>query len=457
MKRLSVFATLILAVLHVWAYDFSVTAPSGQTLYFNYVDGGVEVTCPGSANANAWNGFSKPSGALVLPTTVTSSGATYSLVGVGRYAFYGCYSLTSVVVPEGVATLGQASFSGCTAIDSVSLPSTLVSLGNTVFNGCTSLSAISLAANVPPTLAATTFNGVVASNCLLYVPCAAAAAYTAATGWSDFDIVNLGSCNATVTLLLNNPSRGSVTGAGTYALGTTITVSATPAVGFFFAFWGDGDTNNPRLLTLTADTSLTAMFYPALHDTLTTTIVVHDTVIVHDTTYVPVVYVDTVTIYDTIFHTDTLQLHDTVVPTYFRLQVPSSEGGVGIGNALVPAGTEMELGALPLEGYRFAQWDDGSVDNPRRLTLTANVTLTPSFLPLTGVSAAVSAGWTAVAEGRSLVLSDIDARVVTLYDVQGRRLFQGCPSHDRMVLRLPAAGIYLVSVDGSPARKVVVD
>ena len=456
MKRMLLVAAAFLAGLSAWVYDFSVSAPTGQTLYYNIVTGGVELTCPGAANASGWNSYSKPTGALAIPATVTNAGTTYTVVGIGRYALYGCTGMLSVSVPEGVATIGQAAFSGCISLDSVSLPSTLTSLGVTSFYGCTSLSAILCSATVPPTVTSNTFGNVPASTCTLYVPCAVTAAYAAATGWSDFNLASYGACSATLTAAANHAERGSVSGSGSYALGSVVTIVATAADGFFFAFWHDGDTLNPRLVTLDRDTTFTAMFYPALRDTVTTVVVQHDTVTLHDTVTVPVLYVDTVYVNDTVWLTDTVHIVDTVFPTYFRLQVQGSVGGIGIGNALVPAGTELEIGALPVEGYHFVGWDDGTTDNPRRLTLMANTTVTATFAPLTGIDDVTITAWQAAVEGRIVTLAGVQDRMVDLYDLQGRRLFHGRATGERLVLRVPAAGVYLVSVDGAAARKLTV-
>ena len=455
MKRLVLFATLILVVLNARAYDFSAVAPSGQTLYYNIVDGGVEVTCPGSANASGWNGHSKPTGALVLPATVTNSGVTYSLAGVGRYAFFQCSGLTSVVVPEGVINIGQAAFSGCSNIDTLSLPSTLVSLGLTALYNCSSLEAISCAAMQPPTVAGSSLTGIVASTCALWVPCAAMGTYAAATGWSDFDIRCHGPLSVTLTAVANNGDRGTVSGSGIYEVGTVVTVTATAAEGYFFAFWHDGDTLNPRLVNLVSDTVLTAMFYPAPRDTVVDTVLLHDTVVVHDTLFYPVLTTDTVVVYDTTVLYDTIYSTDTVRPTYYRLQVTGNEGGVGIGSAVVPAGTVLQIGALPMEGYRFSQWDDGSTDNPRQVTMTGDATLNALFVPLTGIAVTTTDGWTASVEGHCIVIGGAEGRQVTLYDIQGRRCFTGRATAERMVLQVSAAGIYLVSVDDGPARKVI--
>ena len=197
------------------------------------------------------------------------------------------------------------------------------------------------------------------------------------------------------------------------------------------------------------------MFYPAPRDTVVDTVLLHDTVVVHDTLYYPVLTTDTVVVYDTTVLYDTIYSTDTVRPTYYRLQVTGNEGGGGIGSAVVPAGTVLQIGALPMEGYRFSQWDDGSTDNPRQVTMTGDATLNALFVPLTGIAVTTTDSWTASAEGHCIVIGGAEGRQVTLYDVQGRRCFTGRATAERMVLQVSAAGIYLVSVDDGPARKVI--
>ena len=64
----------------------------------------------------------------------------------------------------------------------------------------------------------------------------------------------------TVTLRPNNEAYGQVAGGGTYAEGSIITLSATPADGYHFVMWDDDNTDNPRLYTVVADVTLTAIF-----------------------------------------------------------------------------------------------------------------------------------------------------------------------------------------------------
>ncbi len=64
----------------------------------------------------------------------------------------------------------------------------------------------------------------------------------------------------TFTVTANSVSGGYVTGGGTYAYGTWITISATPYSGYKFVKWSDGSTQSSRSFTVTGDVSYTAYF-----------------------------------------------------------------------------------------------------------------------------------------------------------------------------------------------------
>ena len=64
----------------------------------------------------------------------------------------------------------------------------------------------------------------------------------------------------TLTALSNDEEMGTVTGGGTYEEGTEATLTAIPNSGFIFLEWIDGNTDNPRKLSVTSDLELTAIF-----------------------------------------------------------------------------------------------------------------------------------------------------------------------------------------------------
>ena len=53
---------------------------------------------------------------------------------------------------------------------------------------------------------------------------------------------------------------GTVSGGGTFGIGTNVEISASPYAGFEFQEWNDGSTDNPRTFTVTKDQSFTAHF-----------------------------------------------------------------------------------------------------------------------------------------------------------------------------------------------------
>ena len=462
-KKVVLLTLLLLSALRAAAFDFSAVAPSGQTLYYNYVTGGVEVTYPATVTqpTNGWSGYTKPTGALSVPEAVTYGGVSYDIVAVHGFAFYECTGLTSVVLPEGVASIGNSAFNGCTSLSQLTLPSTLQTIGGATFYGCTALAHLYCNAIAPPTAVGSTFQNASTSTCVLHVPCQQGDSYLTTTPWSQFGTIDLVGCSAVISVAVNYPNRGSVDGGGTYDVGTTATLTAMPNEGYFFACWNDGDTINPRTITVNADESFTAWFFAlqydtvqvhdttTLYDTITVVAVHEDTVYVHDTTTVNML------VWDTVFITDTTTIHDTLLPTFFRLQVTATTGGVGIGNALLPAGTVAEIGALPLEGYSFTAWSDGNIDNPRQVTLTGNQTYTAEFTIVTGIEE-VQGQWGVTVDGRMLSVECEAGSTVAVFSSDGRQLMQHTAGDGRLRVWMPAAGVYLVQVDNMPARKIVI-
>ena len=64
------------------------------------------------------------------------------------------------------------------------------------------------------------------------------------------------------TITANTDGNGTVTGGGTYEYGKTATLTAVPNAGYKFKQWSDGNTSNPRTVTVTGAASYTAEFEP---------------------------------------------------------------------------------------------------------------------------------------------------------------------------------------------------
>ena len=66
----------------------------------------------------------------------------YKVTSIGEFAFYGCYSLRSIVIPDSVTSIGINAFVGCTFLKSIVIPDSVTSIGDYAFNSCSSLRSI---------------------------------------------------------------------------------------------------------------------------------------------------------------------------------------------------------------------------------------------------------------------------------------------------------------------------
>lgn len=146
-QKLMIFVAVLLTAWcapQAHAYDFSATAPSGQTVYYNIEYGQAIVTYQSySSDANS-NNYSALTGNLVLPDSVEYNNVMYPVKEIDENAFAGCTGLTGITVPATVNNIGYDAFKNCVNLSSVTIQSSNYSLGSGAFSGCTSLTSIVL-------------------------------------------------------------------------------------------------------------------------------------------------------------------------------------------------------------------------------------------------------------------------------------------------------------------------
>ena len=130
-------------------------------------------------------------------------------------------------------------------------------IGANAFSGCSSLRDITCLAVTPPTCGSNAFDNV-PDDATLWCPCESKEAYQAADGWSRFNDIRC--MNSTQITLLTDTEKGSVQIDEWISEPYSVVISATPNVGYAFTRWSDGNTENPRTVRLTQDTTLTAEF-----------------------------------------------------------------------------------------------------------------------------------------------------------------------------------------------------
>ena len=140
MKRTLLFLAFVALWQSVLAYDFFAVTPSGQTLYYNIINGDAQVTYERSQSPR----YANLSGHLSVPSTVSFAGIVYNVTSIGSHAFHGCIGLTSVTIPNSVTSIGNEAFSGCGYLTSVTIPNSVTSIGSFAFTCCSGLTSVTI-------------------------------------------------------------------------------------------------------------------------------------------------------------------------------------------------------------------------------------------------------------------------------------------------------------------------
>ncbi len=202
------------------------------------------------------------------------------------------------------------------------------------------------------------------------------------------------------TLTLTTEGSGTVTGAGRYMQDEEATLSAKAGDGWEFVKWSDENTDNPRLITMTADLTLTAVFeeIPVPDFTLTLTTAGEGTVTGAGTYKQGEVVTITATPDEgygfsqwsdgstDAWRQITIRSNMTLTAVFqirsYDLTVNVEGEGTVTGAGTYTHNEVITLEATAGEGYEFSQWSDGNTDNPRLITITGNTDITAVFTPV---------------------------------------------------------------------------
>lgn len=229
----------------------------------------------------------------------------------------------------------------------------------------------------------------------LYVPSSAKDAYKGAAVWREF---NIRPNKFIVSVESADKTMGSVTGSGEYYYYEEATIEAIANKNYRFVQWSDGNKANPRTIaTPEDDITLTAEF-------------------------------------------EAMKYMVTVEPN-------DNSMGVVFGGKEYVYNSEATIGAVPNQGYRFVQWNDGNTDNPRTFTVTEDVTFTAEFAKDNGTavdnqvedSIAVTAG------NGVITVYGAEGETVSVYNMQGVCIYSAA-GNDPTEVTVPVSGIYLVKV-----------
>ncbi|MBO7139067.1 MAG: leucine-rich repeat protein [Prevotella sp.] len=98
--------------------------------------------------ATVTSGNKKYSGAVNILPSAYYNGKNYSVTSIGYKAFYECFDLTSVTIPNSVTSIGRLAFFECFGLTSVTIPNSVTSIGGSAFQNCSSLTSVTIGNSV---------------------------------------------------------------------------------------------------------------------------------------------------------------------------------------------------------------------------------------------------------------------------------------------------------------------
>ncbi|CAD0008113.1 InlB B-repeat-containing protein [Flavobacterium salmonis] len=221
--------------------------------------------------------------------------------------------------------------------------------------------------------------------------------------------------NYTLTTTANPTAGGSIVrspNATSYAAGTAVTLTATPASGYTFTSWSNGATTATITVTMNANNTITANFTATTTSyTLTTTAApaaggsisrspnaasyTSGTVVTLTATpasgYTFASWSNGATTASTTVTMNantTITANFTATTTSYTLTTTASPAAGGSisrspNAASYTSGTVVTLTATPASGYTFASWSNGATTASTTVTMNANTTITATFSPVT--------------------------------------------------------------------------
>ncbi|NJB83357.1 leucine-rich repeat protein [Wenyingzhuangia aestuarii] len=90
----------------------------------------------------------KYEGDITIPSSVVNESVTYSVTKIAKNTFYENEVITSLTLPNGIATIEDSAFEDCTNLSSITLPGGLTGIGENLFSGCESLTSITLPSSI---------------------------------------------------------------------------------------------------------------------------------------------------------------------------------------------------------------------------------------------------------------------------------------------------------------------
>ena len=422
--KCSLFFLAIMAVgQNASAYNYSEIAPNGQVLYYNinFEDGYAEVTNPRPA-------VYRPTGNLIIPSSITYLGQIYPVTAIGDRAFERCVLLTSVVIPDSVTHIGEFAFVDCGGLTAVNIPDAITYIGRSAFAGCSGLNSVHIGRSIR-LIDYFAFRNCSSLTSLIID------GHATIRFWAFEGCGNLTTAILSVDTIFN--SFKSCDNLTNVTLGPSL------------AFIGDSAFGGCSRL----DSIVCKAMTPPSVSSISFIGVSDDAIVV-----VPCGAAEA---YESTgdWAWSRFNIQEDFVYDFSATSSDSARGTVTIITEPTCDNGEAAVRADAYLGYHFARWSDGNRDNPRYIVVLQDTHLVAYFVSDNeeeGIEEAAEEGAKLYQSNGQIVVEGAEGSRVMVYDVYGRLLATKRDDGGLLRFDVPAAGVYLVRVGDAPARRVAV-
>lgn len=129
--------------------NFTIEEDADKTGDYDFVHDGIYYNITSSTNKTCEVTFKDKqyntyTGKVSIPSTVSHGSTTYTVTGIGDYAFYNCSSLKKVSIPQSVRSIGSHAFTYCTILSTINIPNTVSSIAESAFASCHSITSFDI-------------------------------------------------------------------------------------------------------------------------------------------------------------------------------------------------------------------------------------------------------------------------------------------------------------------------
>ncbi|MBO7143395.1 MAG: leucine-rich repeat protein [Salinivirgaceae bacterium] len=286
----------------------------------------------------------------------------------------------------------------------------------------------------------------------------------------------------TYTVTVNAEANGTVSGAGTYEYGATATLEATANDGYRFDKWSDGEKTAKRTIEVVGDTTLTASFAVRTYEITAEAqngkvegVGTYNRGDEVELTAKPNVGYHFVCWSDSVIENPRKVIvnNDTTVTALFEkeaitISVNGKFGKITGSTGKLEFGATVTLTAVPDSGYHFVMWSDSVLDNPRTVTLTAELLMQvqESGFEFSAIFEKDDEPGVAVADeaaeavkifafGNTIAVENADSDIF-VFNAMGRLISRTAPEAGRTEIKVNGTGIYVVKT-GNAAKRVMIN